>query len=291
MFEKNSIVQIELILLVGAFCCLISPVMAAESTNASYFKVITSVAKGSELQLDAQKASLPQILENLSKKTHIPIHYSALPEGLVSATCVGSTLKKVLECLLAHKVDLAFRESPKAATNSNEVAEVWITGSSLSGNDSTNSDCAGRAERAEKELQALKQKFEAQDSTPDMTDDFLKMSESQKSGDRAAAIGALSSSKRKDDPAVKAVLEKALTDQNAGVRAQAVSTMAQFGGDDVTAILQAALADESVDVRLMAVSSITDNIGLLQQAINDSDETVRTLAGIKLNEIQTKAGK
>ena len=36
---------------------------------------------------------------------------------------------------------------------------------------------------------------------------------------------------------------------------------------------------------MMAVDGVTDDIALLQQAINDSDETVRSLAAIKLEEL------
>lgn len=262
-------------------------IQAAENSTQTAFKVIISKDKGSELQLDARQAPLAQVLEHLAMKTNIPIHYSALPEELVTATCVGTSLKSVLECLFANKADVAFRAQGKSSNSTNDVAEAWIMGSSLGGKVEKDSACLVRAARAEKELQALKQKLDAQDSGPDMTDDFLKMSESKRPQARAAAIGALLSSKRKDDPAVKATLERALTDQDAAVRAQAISAMAQLAGDNVNAVLQDALQDESVDVRLMAVSSITDNMALLQQAANDSDETVRTLATIKLKELET----
>jgi hypothetical protein len=41
---------------------------------------------------------------------------------------------------------------------------------------------------------------------------------------------------------------------------------------------------------MMAVDGITDDKALLQQAINDSDETVRSLARVKLEEL-TQADK
>lgn len=286
----NAVLRLNKMVLALACGIQITSAMAVESQSESFFKVVTSENKGSELQLDARKASLPKILDHLSKKTGIPIHYSVLPEGLVTATCVGTSIKPVLECLLANKADLTFRATDKPV-NGNGVAEVWISGTSLAGNGENDAACSARAEKAEQELEALKQKLEAKDDTSDKTDELLKMSESKKPADRVAAIGALLSSKRKDDPAVKAVLDKALSDENAAVRAQAVSTVGQFGGDNATAVLQDALHDDSVDVRLMAVSAITDNVELLQQAANDSDETVRTLATVKLNEIQARRGK
>jgi HEAT repeat protein len=117
---------------------------------------------------------------------------------------------------------------------------------------------------------------------PDRTDDLLKQAQAKNPADRADAIGQLMAGGRKGDPAVKAELEKALTDPDASIRAQAISSLAHREGSGATAAIQEALRDNSVDVRMMAVDGITDDIALLQQAINDSDETIRSLAAVKL---------
>lgn len=283
--NKNRLRVVSWVMLAGVSFAA----TAVESNREAYFKVNVSNNKGSEIQLEAQKAPLDRLLDTLAKKTKVAIHFSSLPQELVTATCVGSSLKPVLECLFAGKATLAYRGDEKSPDVSKMIQEVWVTGSSLAGKASAgDASCLARAERAEHELKILQQRLDAKEGAVDMTDDFVKMTESDKAETRAAAIGALLSSKRKDEPAIKAVLEKALTDQDPAVRAQAVSTMAQGGSGDNTAILQDALQDESVDVRLMAVSAITDNIGLLRQAANDSDETVRTLATMKLQELEGK---
>jgi hypothetical protein len=41
---------------------------------------------------------------------------------------------------------------------------------------------------------------------------------------------------------------------------------------------------------MMAVDGITDDVSLLQQAINDSDETVRSLAAVKLEQLTQENG-
>lgn len=274
--------------LLAVLCCISWDVSAVDVRKEAYFKVDISSSKGAEIQLESRMASLVEVLGHLAKKTKTPIHYSALPEELVTATCVGPTLKPVLECLFAGKAVLTYREADKKTTEDAAIAEVWVMGSSLAGKQASEGNCQARAERAERELAEAQQKLQEKDGGDDMTDEFLKMSESGKPQARAAAIGGLLTSKRRDDPAVKAVLEKALSDESATVRAQAISTMAQLNGNEATSILQDALQDESVDVRLMAVSSIDDNINLLRQAANDSDETVRTLATIKLKELESK---
>jgi HEAT repeat protein len=114
------------------------------------------------------------------------------------------------------------------------------------------------------------------------------MAKSDNSDDRAEAIGALLSVGRKGDPDVKKALEQALTDQDANVRAQAISSLAHREGKDATPAIQEALYDNSVDVRMRAVDGITDNIGLLKQAMNDSDKTIRDFATAKLELLTTQ---
>lgn len=116
---------------------------------------------------------------------------------------------------------------------------------------------------------------------------MLNIAQSENAAARADAIGALLGIGRKDDPQMKAMLEKAVHDQDANVRAQAVSTLTHRDDfrENATEIIQEAMQGSSVDVRLMAVDGITDEVGLLQQAINDSDETVRGIAEIKLEQL------
>ncbi len=252
----------------------------AEERKGSLNSLVISSDKGSEFQLEVRATQLSAVLDNISNKTKTPIHYSVLPVGLINATCVGSSLKPVLECLLAKKVDLVFRNSP-SPSQANNIAEVWIMGSNFADGAGKNETCAASTELTKADAQAVdEQEFES-----NRTEQLLTMSNAKNPDDRATAIGALLTGDHKDDPAVKAVLEKALMDKNPAVRAQAVSTLAQFEGDNATALLEEALQDDSVDVRLMAVGGMTNNVALLKRAVNDVDETVRSLAITKLEEL------
>jgi HEAT repeats len=238
--------------------------------------------KGSELQLEVRQMPLAKVLESIVKKTHVPIHYSVLPDGLVTATCVGTTLKHVLECLLDRKADLIVRypRSPSSADAKGQVAEAWILGSRLEGT-SAKADCPTIG-AASLSLQQHKQVTQAE---ADRTDELLKKAQSKAPAERAEAIGGLLAGARKGDADVKAMLEQALTDQDPQVRAQAISSYSHREGNAALGAIQAALHDDSIDVRLMAVGGITDDIALLQQAVNDSDETIRSLAEMKLQEL------
>lgn len=268
-------------------------ITAAEvSTNISDKAVtdlVVSEDKGTELQLEVRDTPLAKVLESIAHKTKVPIHYSVLPEGLVTATCVGSSLKPVLECLLDRKADLIvrYRHGPDKPDNKEQVAEAWILGARLDGA-TAKKDCLA-ASPGTSSL-SLKQKESEDDDETDQTDELIKAAQAKDPTERAEAIGGLLSGGREGDPAVKAVLEQALTDPDENVRAQAISSLAHREGSGASAAIQEALHDKSVDVRMMAVDGITDDKALLQQAINDSDETVRSLARVKLEEL-TQADK
>jgi hypothetical protein len=268
-------------------------ITAAEvSTNISDKAVtdlVVSEDKGTELQLEVRDTPLAKVLESIAHKTKVPIHYSVLPEGLVTATCVGSSLKPVLECLLDRKADLIvrYRHGRDKPDNKEQVAEAWILGARLDGA-TAKKDCLA-ASPGTSSL-SLKQKESEDDDETDQTDELIKAAQAKDPTERAEAIGGLLSGGREGDPAVKAVLEQALTDPDENVRAQAISSLAHREGSGASAAIQEALHDKSVDVRMMAVDGITDDKALLQQAINDSDETVRSLARVKLEEL-TQADK
>jgi hypothetical protein len=270
-----------------------APVAAATQQGNALTELVMTGDKGSELQLEVRQMPLAKVLEAIAKQTHVPIHYSVLPEGLVTATCVGTTLKRVLECLLDRKADLIVRyprSNLAKADDKGQVSEAWVLGSRLEGSSVNRADCAATAGQADKGSLVLQQKQQDAEAESDRTDDLLKMAKSASPAERVDAIGALLAEGRKGDPDVKAALEQALTDQDENVRAQAISTLAHREGSDAVPAIREALNDSSVDVRMMAVDGITDDVALLQQAVNDSDETVRSLANVKLQELTQSNG-
>ena len=267
-------------------------VAVAQAPDAKQSKVpaelLLSADKGVEMQLEVRGMPLAQVLETIISKSKVPIHYSVLPEGLVTATCVGSSLKQVLECLLDHKADLIVRShsnSSKQDNNTEQVAEAWILGSKMGGA-VAKVECPVIGQGS----LTFKQNEEDEAAMTAQTEQLLKAAQSKNPAERAEAMNSLLSGGRKGDPAVKAALEQGLSDQDERVRAQAISSFSRREGSGAAAALQQALHDASVNVRLMAVDGINDDRALLQQAINDSDETIRVLAATKL-EALTQANK
>jgi HEAT repeat protein len=126
-------------------------------------------------------------------------------------------------------------------------------------------------------------------STPDQIDALLERAKSNNPVDRVDAISRLLTAGKAGDASVRTVLEEALADNYASVRAQAISSLARSEGDDATAALQVALNDSDASVRLMAVDSMGSNTALLQQALTDNDATVRELAKIRLESLSNSA--
>jgi len=251
--------------------------------------------KGSQLQLEVRQMPLERVFSTITAKTGVPIHYSVVPEGPVTATCVGATLKQIMECVLARKANLIVRyqkpstQAQAGGSDQSQPAEMWVLGSRFT--DAAN--CSGATVPQQiinnSPVKSPDSQVDAAEAEPDQTDDLLKMAESKDAIARADAIGALMAGGREGDANVKRVLEEALTDPNANVRAQAISSLAHREGSAATASLQDALHDTDASVRLMAVDGADNNIALLQQAVNDDDETVRNLAISKLEELQKTA--
>ncbi|MFA5921562.1 MAG: HEAT repeat domain-containing protein [Methylococcaceae bacterium] len=269
---------------------------AGDKAHERSIRIVANGEAGAEFQLEARQAPLAQVLNEIARKSAVPVHYSVLPEGLVTATCVGATLKQVMECLLARKADLIVRYSkPSTQTQArvsdkNQPIEIWVLGSRFT--DAAN--CSGptlpQQTISNSPVKSPDSQVEAAEIEPDQTDNLLMMAKSKDATVRADAIGALMAAGREGDANVKRALEEALTDPNANVRAQAISSLAHREGSAAVVSLQDALHDTDAGVRLMAVDGAGNNIALLQQAVNDDDETVRNLAISKLEELQ-KIGK
>jgi hypothetical protein len=266
----------------------------AAPTEKPLADLVISSNKGSELQLEVRQMPMMEVLKMIAAKMQMPIHYSVLPDGLVTTTCVGSSLKQVLECLLDRKADLIVRYPRNAdkSESKGQLAEAWVLGSRLDGTvarlDCPLTDKASSALSLEQSQQALDTK-----AKPNPSDALLKIAQSKDVAGRADAIGALLNVGNKDDPQIQEMLEAAIHDEDANVRAQAVSTLTHWSSDteSISAALGEAIHDDSADVRLMAVDGITDDVGLLQQAVNDSDEVVSSMAAIKLEELMKQEAR
>ena len=257
-------------------------------SNSALSYALSPIAEGrqNELRIVARKVPLKIALDAIAKKTEVPIHYSHVADEPITVTCTEENLKQILECLVNHKADLALRYShnPTTGRKENKIAEVWIVGQI------TGSIAASNVKTAENisDKGSIDFSFSQQEmgDSNNRVAKLLQMAKSDDPEERAAAIGAFLAEDSADNMDIKYTLEQALNDPDPAVRSQAVSTYShREGSAAVTEALQTALEDNSPAVRLMAVDSITNDVALLQLAVNDSNVEVRNLAYLKLKNI------
>jgi len=260
-------------------CVLASTLTLADGKPAGF---ALTQANAQQMKLEVTQTPLPKALEGIAQTAGITLHYSGLSGKPVNAVCVGQSAKQILECLLDKKANLVFRYGQeKAMAHGNVLVEAWVLGSDTgqvrAGDVVTVKPPVGMGEHP-------------QARTPDGSDmgNLLEMAQADDPERRAEAIATLALHRQASDPAIRNALETALTDKSAEVRAQAVSALAKYGDADAAAGLAAALQDNDVSVRLMVVDSADGHPALLEQALNDSDETVRTYASTKLESLAAR---
>ncbi|CAG7856124.1 hypothetical protein MCAMS1_00499 [biofilm metagenome] len=276
-----------LLVLIAGFInvALANPVESALLTN----NQIKLAEYDGQLKLDVMQTNLQTALNQIAKIQGFPIHVSELPDNLTSITCTGTELRQLLECLLDNKADLIVRYKPINPKKHSrpEIAEAWVVPATV-GNDKNNAESQTAIGTTRQENLPPVPPINNDGNGHVKTDELLDKAQSNDKQQKAAALGALLAAGHKGDPTVRAVLEQALADQDPEVRAQAVSGLAHRDGGDALFAVEQGLQDNSEDVRLIAVEGIKDDITLLQQAINDSDEAVRSLAEIKLQLLMDK---
>lgn len=219
---------------------------------------------GASWQLQARNSSLVESLREIERVSGLRIHFSVLPAGQVTATCVADQLSEVLKCLLGNSVNLVFSRSNNSA---DKVDEVWVLGSSFASSYAP-SGC----------------EVPSQNQSVANDEEIVRLLSAVQNADpqrRAEAVFDLAKQPNADPTEIEAILLKSLADNSALVRGQALAGWAQRQGDAALPELQHAMQDTDASVRLQAVE-LTENIGLLNQALHDPDILIRQLAESKL---------
>ena len=259
------------------FCgCLLVSTTISANNNALRFIVDKDI--NGQFKLEVLQKPLAEVLEIIAKTTGITLHYADLPRESVTATCVEATAKQILECLLDDKANLIFRYGPANSPSAQQgtLEEVWVLGTNSNGVFS-NEAAAGTLPVHKTDSAPLKQR-----SAESEISELIAMTQDNDPERRADAIATLAVQEQAVNPLVRNAFETALSDQSAEVRAQAVFGLAKYEDADASAGLTSALQDSDVSVRLMVVDNAGNRPDLLQQALSDSDETVRTYAATKL---------
>ncbi len=247
------------------------------------------------LSVEAKAGTWMQVLNEITEQTGIRFHHSWPFAGLVTVSFANLPVRQAIERLFGPEADFMFRYHGTAYLSSSLPKEVWILGNVQGGGargqqsapankaavDSNPAHVgAGRADALPAAAERPMDKV--------LIDHFVAMSRHEDPQMRRQAIAALTDSgTAEEDGAVAAVLDTALTDDDASVRAYGVQALAMRGGPEVMGHLWRALRDPSAEVRIMAVEnakSKDQGIALLQEALSDVDETIRSVAANRLNQ-------
>src|SRR5262249_53273970 len=107
---------------------------------------------------------------------------------------------------------------------------------------------------------------------------------------RLQALHLLHQSHHADNSTVLSVLRQALADEDLNVKGYALSALAERGGPEALELLLQALRDPDPVIRQMIVEAIAPGVPedlkvpLLQAALSDDDEVVRSLAASGLQQ-------
>ena len=272
-----------------ASLALCTPALSASAGQASpslrpslpsSIRITLSKQAPSAIRLEAKQAPLAQILKQLTAKTGVKIHYSALPSNPITVTCAESSVKTVVECLLGPGSNLAAKMPEKLAKATQalnpgaqaQAAELWILSapSAISRTDSPK-DGAMPAQLTKPAQQKSKHPNIAERDR-DQFEETLKQTASKNPEERATALYNLGLSGKTDDPDVKDALRQALTDDDPNVREQAAASIAQSADPALIAELNN-LPKAGLDAGSTTdQSTLSQDVALLQKATRGGEK-------------------
>jgi hypothetical protein len=240
--------------------------------------------------LVANQAPVAVILDKIARTTHILIHYSLLPDAPVTATCNAATVSGLLKCLLGSQVDRVYRypqptdlNAANALSASAQPEEVWLLATNMPVKPGISQNVSTPAKDFVAPVQSPEERA--------LIEETLKQAASANTGERAGALHNLGLIGNKDDADILKTLKEAMTDKNANIRMQAITSLMQREGENAALEVQQALKDDDVNVRMAVLSNVHNDTAILQQALSDSDKTIRDLAASKLSDLAYRQNK
>lgn len=170
------------------------------------------------LRLEVNRASWDQVFAEIAGRAGVQVHHAGLPPVLVSASCVGPSIKDVVECLLGPKASLVFRYSAELSQGVHKAqpVEAWVGMSTPD----TGQCIAGEAPEQTQTLQAADSRVKAHSTVPDpeLTETLERLAESDKPADRISALSQLAGDKPVAPAMVDRIVENGVADEDPNVR-------------------------------------------------------------------------
>lgn len=202
------------------------------------------------LELRVEHLSLAEVLERMAQYPGFRWHGLEMSRTPVSVSCSEADWAALLNCLLAGRYSYLIHQGEGEAGS---ISDVWLLKSVADVSRSP--------------------------ATPDALGDQRK---------RARHLARLIADESADSDRVMDHLLAGMRDESPLVRAQAVFGLSQREPEQATWALARGIDDGDASVRLAAVENAGHSIpdeSLLRTALTDEDESVRTLAALKLEEM------
>lgn len=244
------------------------------------------------LSLEARHTPWKQVLTVIQQKSGIRFHPGFPLTGSVSVSVPALPVMRALERLFGPKAGFTCRYPMGAAKGPAVPREVWILGQVREGGVvppkagklgvfPTPPDLAGLYSNAATEADATASANQGADVIPHLT----RMVKDADPGTRVQALSALAQSDNGKAVEIESALETALDDADPNVRGAALQALMDRGGPKAMERLRQALQDPDPGVRMLAVGSAASGQAgrlLLDEALSDTDETVRVMATERL---------
>lgn len=229
---------------------------------------VTQDARG-VISVQARDVPAAEVLTALSSRTGTPIRFEDGKDQRLTASCHGSGLEPVLRCLLGTDADFAFTYDtiPGKAAAQRKLTAVKVLASTF-----LNLSLASGQQPESKQAPTLS--------------DLQAQAHAVDADVRARALEQIGRLGQDDPDMLKTTYTEALSDPDGDVRAAAVNGLALLDAEESFPILSAAMADEDASVRLVALDGMgvvnENTLPYYNQALGDSDESVRALAELRL---------
>lgn len=251
--------------------------------------------QNSLLSIEAKRQPLTEVLGEIQRKTGIRFHYTARLDRKITLSLKAQPIQQALENLLGLEANFIMHlQAPAVRTASAlipqevrilsvsrgsgpaepdlHIGSLELTGSqSRSPIDSTSDDqTEGQPALVDDEL-----------GRQEAVERLIEMAQNDNPALRVEGLSALADAKEADQSTIRYSLNAALADVDPSVRGYAALALYKLGGIEAIEYLSNALHDPEPTVRLMVVQSLSPKdrgIALLQEALSDEDETIRSVA-------------
>ncbi|TSA02168.1 MAG: hypothetical protein D4R76_07980 [Methylococcus sp.] len=248
----------------------------APSSVAGHIDLENLAGGGFHLKVD--QATTGDVLDRLSSQVGIPIVHGHEREEPITLACSSVSIKDLLKCVLGSNANLLYIAGDSSIKHPSGFERIVVLSSPQS-HDARMPPVIAPDGVASTEKALLPA------SARPSRDLIMAMLQHQDGAIRAEAIALLPRVEGIDRDRLRTAYESALQDPAGDVRAGALLGLSTLDASSTVPLVASAAMDPDPSVRLAAIDAMAaspQNRGFFIEALKDRDESVRVLAGLRL---------